>query len=68
MSVAEIQNMSNPERLRAMEALWDALCHDSEELQSPKWHRDVLAERKRRIESGEAKFVSIEEARERLQQ
>ena len=59
--------MSTSERLRAMEALWDALCHDSEEPQSPDWHRDVLSERKKRIESGEAKFLSIEEARERLQ-
>ena len=67
MSIAEIQKMSTSERLRAMEALWDALCHDSEEPQSPDWHRDVLSERKKRIESGEAKFLSIEEARERLQ-
>jgi len=49
-----------------MEALWEALCHESEEPQSPEWHAEVLAGRKRRIESGEAKFVSIEEARERL--
>lgn len=66
MSIAEIQNMSTSERLRAMEALWEALCDDSEEPQSPDWHRNVLAERMGRIESGEARFVSIEEARERL--
>lgn len=66
MSVAEIQKMSNPERLRTMEALWDALCHDSDEPQSPAWHGDVLSERKQRIESGEAIFLSIEEARKRL--
>ena len=67
MSIAEIQKMSIPERLRTMEALWDALCHDSDEPQSPEWHRAVLADRKRRIESGNAEFLSIEEARERLQ-
>ena len=66
MSSAEIEKMSTSERLRSMEALWDALCHDSEEPQSPDWHRDVLADRKRLIESGEARFVSIEDARERL--
>jgi hypothetical protein len=58
--------MSTPERLRTMEALWDALCHDSEEPHSPAWHEDVLAERRDRIESGKARFLSIEEARERL--
>jgi hypothetical protein len=66
MSVAEIQKMSNSERLKTMEALWDALCRDTEEPPSPTWHRSVLAERRERIESGEAKFLSIEEARERL--
>lgn len=67
MIAAEIQKMSNPERLRTMEALWDALCHDSEQPQSPEWHCAVLADRKRRIESGDAKFLSIEAARDRLQ-
>ena len=67
MNTAEIQKMSPPERLRTMEALWEALCHESEEPKSPEWHAEVLAGRKRRIESGEAKFVSIEEARKRLQ-
>lgn len=66
MSAADLQKMSTAERLQAMEALWDALCHEPEEPKSPEWHRGVLAERKRRIQSGEAKFVSIEEARERL--
>lgn len=66
MSSAEIQKMSTSERLRAMEALWEALCHESEEPKSPEWHREVLAERKQRMESGEAKFVTIDEARDRL--
>lgn len=67
MGIAEISKMSNRERLQSMEALWDAICQDSEGLQTPEWHGRVLGERKQRLESGEAKFVSIEEARERLQ-
>ena len=66
MSTADILKMSPPERLRAMEALWEVLCQEPVEQQSPEWHRGILAERKRRIESGEAEFLSIEEARERL--
>ena len=68
MSIAEIEKMTNPERLRVMEALWDALCHDKSEPESPEWHGDILAERRRKIESGEAKFISIEEAKRRLQE
>jgi hypothetical protein len=67
MSTADLQKMSTAERLQAMEALWDALCHESEEPKSPEWHRGVLAGRKRRIQSGEAKFMTLEEARARLQ-
>jgi len=67
ISPTEIRKMSTPDRLRAMEALWDSLCNESDEPQSPEWHLGVLANRKRRIESGETKFVSVEEARKRLQ-
>ena len=66
MSTAEIEQMSNPERLQAMESLWTALCREPESLASPEWHGNVLAERRSRIENGEAKFVSLDEARRRL--
>lgn len=49
-----------------MEALWDALCHEKSEPDSPHWHADVLADRRRKIDAGEAKFVSIEEAKLRI--
>jgi hypothetical protein len=66
MTMIEVQQMSTSERLRAMETLWDSLCQDSEELESPVWHGEILADRKQRIESGEASFLSIEEAKEKL--
>ena len=66
MSITEIERMSATERLQTMEALWDAMCHEAKEPESPGWHRDVLAERRRRIESGEAKFYTLQEAREKL--
>jgi hypothetical protein len=58
--------MSTSERLRVMQTLWDSLRHDSEELESPTWDGETLADRKRRIESGGASFLSIEEAKEKL--
>lgn len=60
--------MSNAERLQAMEALWDALCHQEREPESPPWHASVLAERKARIESGQAEFLSVEKTRKHLQE
>ncbi len=67
MSIAEIEKMTQPERLRAMEALWDALCHEKSEPESPDWHEGILAERRRKIESGEARFITLEEAKRRIE-
>ena len=68
MSIAEIQNMTQVERLSTMEALWDVLCHEQPEPDSPDWHGDILAERRRKIESGETRLISIEEAKRRIEE
>ena len=63
MNRADIDRMSPAERLAAMEALWDSLMAKDTEIASPDWHRDVLDERKRKIESGQAEFISLEKLR-----
>lgn len=65
MEAAEIKKMNTVERLRAMEALWDALIHEDGEPESPAWHGYILAERKRRMESGEMGFISLKELKAR---
>ena len=66
MSVTEIQKMSSVERLSTMEALWDAMCHEEKEPTSPDWHGELLEARRAKIASGEAKFVSLDEAKKRI--
>jgi hypothetical protein len=61
MTTTEIKKMSTIERLRAMEELWDVLCHEDKEIESPAWHRGILEDRKEKIQTGEAEFISIEE-------
>lgn len=61
MTIAEISKMSVPERLRAMEALWDSLTREPTGIKSPKWHEEILSERKEKIESGNADFISLDE-------
>ena len=63
MNTQEIKKMSRFERLQAMEALWDSLIDEESEIESPEWHRDILEERKRKIETGKAEFISLEELR-----
>jgi putative addiction module component (TIGR02574 family) len=63
MDTREIRRMSRAERLAAMEALWDSLVEEEAEIESPEWHREILDERKRKIESGRAEFISLEKLR-----
>lgn len=57
--------MSVQERLTTMEHIWDSLCHEDAEPESPSWHGEVLAERKKLMDSPEAKYLTIEQLRER---
>ena len=67
LEASEIDKMSLPERLRAIEQLWDAVCRESGDMASPEWHRDIVANRKARAERGEAKFLTLAQLRTRLQ-
>jgi putative addiction module component (TIGR02574 family) len=70
MSVAELKEevsrLSKAERLQAMEWLWASLSDKPEEIESPEWHRQALAARKAKVDSGEAQFLSVEQLKERL--
>ncbi|MFW6218021.1 MAG: addiction module protein [Verrucomicrobiota bacterium] len=50
-----------------MEALWDALCHEGEEPTSPDWHENILKDRSSKIASGQATFLSLVEAKKRIE-
>ena len=63
---SQIEKMSVTERLQAMDQLWDSLTRDSEEIPSPDWHQDILADRKARAQRGEAKFFTLDQLRSRL--
>ncbi len=58
--------MSVTERLQAIDQLWDSLTRSGNEIVSPDWHQDVLADRKARAQRGEAKFLTLDQLRNRL--
>jgi putative addiction module component (TIGR02574 family) len=67
MASADIVDMPVAERLKLMETLWDSLCaQPASEIESPSWHGEVLAERMRRLDSGEDGVSSWKEAKERI--
>ena len=65
--VLPLKEMTVAEKLQLMEVLWDDLSHNSEDVPSPAWHGEVLAERQRLIDEGKAKFLSLDEFRQSLQ-
>jgi putative addiction module component (TIGR02574 family) len=62
----QVSRLSKAERLQDMECLWASLSEKPEEIESPEWHRRVLAARKAKVDSGEAQFLSVEQLKERL--
>jgi len=61
MNIDELKKMSTVERLQAMEALWDSMLYENKKIDTPKWHEEILEERKRKIANGGAKFISLVE-------
>jgi len=66
IELSELERMSVTERLKAMDQLWDSLNRCGDEIPSPEWHQDILADRKARAQRGEAKFLTLDQLRSRL--
>ena len=62
----EVSRLSMAERLQAMEWLWASLSKEEQDIDSPKWHGEVLAARKAKVDSGEAEFLSVAQLKKRL--
>ena len=61
-----VDSMSVAEKLQLMEEVWASLCQSTGDVQSSEWHEEVLSERRRRLEAGETKVSSWDEAKARL--
>lgn len=61
-----LDQMSFPEKLQLMEALWDDLTRRPDDLISPSWHEDILEDCRRKAESGEEQFTDWEAAKREI--
>jgi len=52
-NVIEIQHLSKEEKLRVMEAIWEDLSREDDQIESPDWHHQVLQETDQRLRSGQ---------------
>jgi hypothetical protein len=46
-----------------MEAIWADLSREPDQVESPKWHQEILEETERRVVAGEAVFTDWETAK-----
>jgi putative addiction module component (TIGR02574 family) len=65
-AIIPLDGMTIEEKLKAVEALWDDLCRNEKQIPITGWQKDLLDERQRQIESGEAKFSDWESAKKRI--
>lgn len=63
-----LEQMTIEDKMRTMEDLWDDLCRHSEQMQSPDWHHEVLADREQSICVGEAAFEEWGVAKKRIRE
>jgi hypothetical protein len=61
-----LDQMSTEDKLQAMEVLWESLCRDAAEIESPAWHGEVLAERLVALERGEVEFEDLDEVKRKI--
>ncbi len=63
-----IQKLPKNEKLVIMEFLWKDLFEENDELESPEWHKNALAETEKRVEYGQEEVIGWAEAKRRLRE
>jgi Putative addiction module component len=63
----EIERMSFAERLQAMELLWRSMAAGSDKLESPGWHKKILAKRLAKVKAGKGEFLTLTQLKKRFQ-
>ena len=64
--IKPLEEMSTAEKIQMMESLWDDLCQKPGGIESPAWHRDVLAQREESLGTGEDAFEDWDSAKRNI--
>ncbi len=58
--------LSREKKLKVMEAIWEDLSNEEDQIESPEWHEKALQETELRLRSGKEKIVDWQEAKKDL--
>jgi putative addiction module component (TIGR02574 family) len=61
-----IERMSFAERLQAIELLWRSIAAAPDKLESPGWHKKILAKRLAKVEAGKGEFLTLAQFKNRF--
>jgi hypothetical protein len=64
--VLPLNEMTVADKLAIMELIWDDLSRTAEDIPTPAWHGEVLADRQREIDEGKGEFLPLNEFRQDL--
>jgi hypothetical protein len=66
IALEEIHQLPLREKLLVMEAIWEDLSREEQNLEVPQWHKELLDERECLLAEGKAQFVDWEEAKRQI--
>ncbi len=64
----QIETLSVAEKVQLLERVWQSLCDQPCDVRSPELNREVLDERRRRLEDGRTSISAWPDAKARLMQ
>ena len=66
IEAVEIDRMSGTEKVQAMELLWRSMTLEPHKMESPGWHKKILARRLAKVEAGKGEFLTLAQLKKRL--
>ena len=67
-ALEQIHQMPLREKLLVLEAIWDDISREEENLEVPQWHKDILDERECMVADGKAQFIDWEAAKKQIKE
>jgi putative addiction module component (TIGR02574 family) len=63
IDTSDINRLTVEDKMILIEQIWSSLKQEGDALVSPSWHEDILIERLKKIESGEASYLTLDQLR-----
>lgn len=64
--VLPLESMTVAEKLEVLDKVWDDLRKNASKIPVPEWHLEILASRRRAVESGEVGYTDWETAKKQI--